>query len=119
MTEIRGPYYSAMRPNYLSDVLKTMGLHVDGLKFAGGSFSLIPGPALRELVDIAHSHDVYVSTGGWMEHVLTQSDAVTAVDNCLDKCKHLGFDVVEEWAGFLSLPPDDWLRICERVFRKA
>jgi phosphosulfolactate synthase (CoM biosynthesis protein A) len=39
-----------------------MGHHVDGLKFAGGSFSLFPEPRLRELTDLAHEHGVYVST---------------------------------------------------------
>lgn len=39
-----------------------MGYHVDGLKFAGGSFSLFPEAQLRELIDLAHEHDVYVST---------------------------------------------------------
>ncbi|KAF2204986.1 sulfonate biosynthesis enzyme [Delitschia confertaspora ATCC 74209] len=115
VTEIRGPYYSVMGPNYLSDALKTMGEHVDGLKFAGGAFSLFPEPALRELLDMAHDHGVYVSTGGWMEHVLTQSDAEEAVDKYLRKCKDLGFDVIEISTGFLSLPPDDWVRLVERV----
>ncbi|KAF2191042.1 sulfonate biosynthesis enzyme [Zopfia rhizophila CBS 207.26] len=119
VTEIRGPYYSAMGPNYLSDVLKTMGPHVDGLKFAGGSFSLFPEPALRELIDLAHDHGVYVSTGGWMEHVLTQSDAASAVDKYLDKCKEVGFDVIEISTGFLSLPPDDWIRLVSRVQKKG
>lgn len=36
VTEIRGPYYSNMGKRYLSDVLETMGYHIDGLKFAGG-----------------------------------------------------------------------------------
>jgi phosphosulfolactate synthase (CoM biosynthesis protein A) len=39
-----------------------MGYHVDGLKFAGGSFSLFPEDKLRELLDLAHQHGVYVST---------------------------------------------------------
>ena len=115
VTEIRGPYYSAMGPRYLSDVLETMGSHVDGLKFAGGSFSLFPKSELRKLIDLAHEHGVYVSTGGWMEHVLTQSDAVEAVDKYLKVCKDVGFDVVEISTGFLSLPPDDWIRLAERV----
>jgi phosphosulfolactate synthase (CoM biosynthesis protein A) len=115
VTEIRGPYYSAMGPRYLSDVLETMGPHVDGLKFAGGSFSLFPRAELRKLIDLAHEHDVYVSTGGWMEHVLTQSDPVASVDKYLQVCKDVGFDVVEISTGFLSLPPDDWIRIAERV----
>ena len=72
VTEIRGPYYSVMEPRYVRDVLDTMGEHVDALKFAGGSFTLMPGPALREIIEIAHEHDVLVSTGGFIEHVLTQ-----------------------------------------------
>lgn len=39
-----------------------MGHHVDGLKFAGGSFALFPEDKLKELIDLAHQHDVYVST---------------------------------------------------------
>jgi phosphosulfolactate synthase (CoM biosynthesis protein A) len=50
-----------------------------------------------------------------MEHVLTQSDAVEAVDKYLKACKDVGFDVVEISTGFLSLPPDDWVRLAERV----
>ena len=39
-----------------------MGHHIDGLKFAGGSFALFPEDKLRELIDLAHEHGVYVST---------------------------------------------------------
>src|SRR5579871_1963359 len=115
VTEIRGPYYSVMGKRYLEDVLETMGYHVDGLKFAGGSFSLFPEKKLKELIDIAHSYDVYVSTGGWMEHVLTQPNVKYAVDGYLQKCKDLGFDVIEISSGFLSIPGDDWLRLVDKV----
>ncbi|KAF1985141.1 sulfonate biosynthesis enzyme [Aulographum hederae CBS 113979] len=114
VTEIRGPYYSVMGKRYLQDVLETMGYHVDGLKFAGGSFSLFPEDRLRELIELAHEGGVYVSTGGWMEHVLMQSD-YSAVDKYLQKCKDVGFDVIEVSSGFLSLPDDDWLRVVDRV----
>lgn len=117
VTEIRGPYYSVMGPRYLSDVLDTMGAHVDGLKFAGGSFSLMSRPALSGLIGLAHEHDVYVSTGGWMEHILSSSgaDIEGSVDRYLAQCKNVGFDVIEISAGFLSLPEDDWLRLVDRV----
>lgn len=117
ITEIRGPYYSVMGPRYLSDVLDTVGAHVDGLKFAGGSFSLMPKPALSELIRLAHEHGVYVSTGGWMEHILSSSgaDVEGAVDKYLAQCKNVGFDVIEISTGFLSLPDDDWLGLVERV----
>ncbi|KAK3681952.1 hypothetical protein LTR37_020719 [Vermiconidia calcicola] len=98
-----------MGPRYLSDVLETMGAHVDGLKFAGGSFSLLPEKPLRELIDLVHSYDVYVSTGGWMEHILSSSGAD------VEGAVALGSDVVEISTGFLSIPGDDWLRLVDRV----
>ncbi|KAL8295971.1 hypothetical protein RB600_001455 [Gaeumannomyces tritici] len=115
VTEIRGPYYSVMGKRYLQDILETMGYYVDGLKFAGGSFSLFPEGKLRELIELAHEHGVYVSTGGWAEHVLTQSDPQSAMDRYLVTCKRVGFDVVELSTGFLSLLADDWLRLVDRV----
>jgi phosphosulfolactate synthase (CoM biosynthesis protein A) len=115
VTEIRGPYYSVMGPRYLEDVLETMGEHVDALKFAGGSFTLMPEDALRAILDTAHEHDVLVSTGGFIEHVLTQGP--DAVDRYIDECARLGFDILEISAGFISLPPDHILRLVERVQR--
>src|SRR5437588_5569 len=71
ITEIRGPYYTPMGKRYLEDVLETMGSYVDSVKFAGGSFTLMPQQALKEIIDLAHRYDVMVSTGGFIEHVLT------------------------------------------------
>ena len=87
VTEIRGPYYSVMGPRYVKDVLDTMGEHVDALKFAGGSFTLMPEPTLRELIEIAHEHHVLVSTGGSIEHVLTQGP--DAVERYIDEVARL------------------------------
>ncbi len=47
VTEIRGPYYTPMGKRYLEDILETMGVYVDALKFAGGSFSLMPRNASK------------------------------------------------------------------------
>ena len=113
VTEIRGPYYSVMGRRYLEDVLETMGTHVDSLKFAGGSFTLMPEHALREIIDLAHDHDVLVSTGGFIEHVLTQGSE--AAGRYIDECARLGFDIIELSAGFISIPQDDILRLVERV----
>src|SRR5436305_15121637 len=77
LTEGRGPYYTPMGKRYLADLLETMGAYVDSLKFAGGSFVLMPRPSVRELIDLCHAHGVLVSTGGFIEYVLTQgADAV-------------------------------------------
>lgn len=113
ITEIRGPYYTPMGSRYLQDVLDTMGWYVDALKFAGGSFSLMPRQSVKELLDLCHAHDVLVSTGGFIEHVLTQGpDAVTCY---IDECKSLGFDIIEISSGFITIPPDDWLRLIDKV----
>ena len=113
LTEIREPYYSPMGKRYLQDVLETMAAYIDSLKFAGGSFCLFPRAALQELLDLCHQYDVLVSTGGFIEYVLTQSR--TAVDRYIRECKDLGFDIIEISSGFITLPTDDWLRLVEKV----
>ena len=113
LTEIRGPYYSVVGRRYLEDLFETMGNYVDSLKFAGGSFTLMPVEVVRELVDVCHKYDVLVSTGGFVEHVLTQG--AEAVRKYVAECKELGFDIIEISAGFISIPTDDWLRLIELV----
>ncbi len=113
VTEIRGPYYSPMGKRYLEDILETMGAYVDVLKFAGGSFSLMPRRAVKELLDLCHRYDVLISTGGFIEHVLTLGPQ--AVDQYIQECKQLGFDIIEISSGFISIPTDDWLRLIEKV----
>jgi len=113
ITEIRGPYYTPMGKRYLQDILETMGSYVDVLKFAGGSFSLMPRRALKELLDLCHSYDVLISTGGFIEHVLTQGPE--AVSQYIDECKKIGFDIIEISSGFITIPTDDWLRLIEKV----
>ena len=113
VTEIRGPYYTPMGKRYLQDVLETMGAYVDSLKFAGGSFSLMPRYAVKEIIDICHQHDVLVSTGGFLEYVLRQSPE--AVGCYIRECKDLGFDIIEISCGFITIPIDDWLRLVDQV----
>ena len=113
ITEIRGPYYTPVGPNYLTDVFEMMGEYVDSLKYAGGSFSLMPPRRVRALNDLCHAHGALVSTGGWIEYVLTQGRE--AVDHYILECRDLGFDIIEISAGFITLPTDDWLRLIERV----
>ncbi|TLZ62767.1 MAG: phosphosulfolactate synthase [Methanobacteriota archaeon] len=113
LTEIRGPYYTPMGKRYLEDVLETMGDYVDSLKFAAGSFSLLPKKALIDLIDLAHRYDVLVSTGGWIEYVLTQG--ADAVDKYIRECAEVGFDIVEISSGFITIPTDDWLALVKKV----
>src|SRR5262249_42258080 len=92
ITEIRGPYYTPMGKHYLQDILETTGAYVDALKFAGGSFALMPKRAVRELIDLCHAHEVLVSTGGFVEFVLGQGSE--AVHRYIGECAELGFDII-------------------------
>ena len=113
ITEIRGPYYTPMGKRYLQDILETMSAYVDSLKFAGGSFSLMPRQVIKELIDLCHSYDVLVSTGGFIERVLTHGPE--AVSSYIQECKKLEFDIIEISSGFITIPTDDWLRLIEKV----
>jgi phosphosulfolactate synthase (CoM biosynthesis protein A) len=113
ITEIRGPYYTPLGRRQLEDVLETVGAWVDTLKFAGGSFALMPRKVVRDIIDLCHRHAVTVSTGGFIEHVLTLGGQ--AVDRYLRECADLGFDIVEVSSGFLVIDDDDVVRLTEKV----
>ena len=113
VTEIRGPYYSVVGRRYLEDLFEGFGAYADILKFAGGSFSLMPRKELIGLIDLCHHNQVKVSTGGFLEYVLTQWEQ--AVDLYLKECKEVGFDIVEISTGFVTMPVDDIVSLTERV----
>src|SRR5215469_8244013 len=113
LTEIRGPYYSVVGRRYFEDLFETMGAYVDSVKFAGGSFTLMPERVVHEIINRCHKYDVLVSTGGFIERVLCQGS--DAVRKYVAECKKLGFDTIEISAGFVSIPTDDWLRLIELV----
>src|SRR5947208_17162 len=117
LTEIRGPYYSAYGQRHLEDLFETMGRYIDSLKFAGGSFTLMPKGVVREMIDLCHKYGVLVSTGGFIERVLTEGHDV--VRRYVRECKALGFDIVEISAGFVSIPADDWLRLIALVHKSG
>ena len=112
LTEIRGPYYSAYGPRHLADLFETVGAWVDGIKYAGGSFALMPADVVKSMNKMAHDHGAYVSTGGWIENVLRFGPS--AVDRYIEEAKVLGFDVIDISAGFIRLPTDSLLRIVEK-----
>jgi phosphosulfolactate synthase (CoM biosynthesis protein A) len=117
LTEIRGPYYSAYGRRHLEDLFETMGPYIDSLKFAGGSFTLMPKEVIKEMIDLCHEHGVLVSTGGFIERVLTQGRDV--VHQYVRECRNLGFDIIEISAGFVSIPTDDWLRLIALVHKSG
>lgn len=115
LTETRGPHYTHMGKRYLGDVLEIMGEYIDSLKFAGGSFTLMPRRALTELLELCHKHDVLVSTGGFIESVLPQGHE--AVKAYIQECREVGFDIIEISSGFITFPGADWLRLVDAVQR--
>lgn len=113
ITEIRGPYYTPLGTHQLEDILETVGTYVDSLKFAAGSFALMPRAALKRITALAHRYDVQVSTGGFIERVLTLGPEL--VGRYIQECREVGFDIIEISSGFITLPTDDWLRLVEQV----
>ncbi len=113
VTEIRGPYYTPVGHRYLEDLLETMGEYVDTLKYAGGSFALMPRESVRALNELCHEHEVEVSTGGFLETVLARRG--DAVERYLEECRALGFDIVEISSGFVTLPADDLVALTKTV----
>lgn len=115
ITEMRGPYYDPVGKRRLADIFETCGDYVDILKFSGGSFSLMPEKALGGIIELCHDHEVMVSTGGFIEHILERCPE--KVDDYLAECRKLGFDIVEISSGFLAMPKDDLVRLTERVIK--
>ena len=55
---------------WYQDMLEKNATFIDGIKFKGGLASLMPKSFLKEIAHMAHQHGLYLSTGGWAEHVL-------------------------------------------------
>ncbi|EYU27847.1 hypothetical protein ABFS82_13G119000 [Erythranthe guttata] len=113
VTEMRGPHFSLLSQNHLQDVFESMGQFVDGLKFAGGSHSLIPKSYIKEVTEMAHKHNVYVSSGDWAEHLPRKGPS--AFQDYIEECKRLGIDTIEIDAGSLGVPEDVLLRYVRLV----
>ncbi|XP_020103651.1 protein HEAT-STRESS-ASSOCIATED 32 isoform X2 [Ananas comosus] len=117
LTEMRSPFYSFLGHDALQETLETMGEFVDGLKFAGGSHSLMPKAFIKEITDLAHRHDVYVSTGDWAEHLLRKGPS--SFKQYVEECKNLGFDTIELNASSLKLPEEALLRFVRLIKRSG
>ncbi|KAL3820660.1 hypothetical protein ACJIZ3_006565 [Penstemon smallii] len=115
VTEMRGPHYSLFSQNLLQDVFESMGQFVDGLKFSGGSHSLMSKSYIKEVTNMAHKHNVYVSTGDWAEHLLRKGPA--SFKDYIEECKQLGFDTIEVDVGSLGVPEETLLGYVRLVKR--
>jgi phosphosulfolactate synthase (CoM biosynthesis protein A) len=95
VTEIRGTHYKPLGTRALKDTLEAMGEYIDTLKFAGGSFAIMPRAVSAKIIDICHSYDVKVSTGGALEHALMRrGDVVSRLVDGLG-LEHLMFEAAD------------------------
>ena len=115
IVEIRGPYYFSVNYGYVENLLNDWSEYIDGFKFAGGSQRLLAREKVKKIIKLCHDHDVYVSTGGFVERVIVQGSK--AVDEYLEECKSLGFDVVEISSGLAPIPLEDKVEIVRQVKR--
>ncbi len=113
--EIRGPYYDSFTYGHLKDLLDDWSDYVDGYKFAGGSMRLLSRTKVKKIIDMCHDYDVYVSTGGFVERVIVQG--AKTVNEYLEECKALGFDVVEVSSGLAPIKLEDKVEIVKQVQR--
>jgi len=115
--EIRGPYYTSVTYGYLEDLLEDWSWYFDGYKFAGGSERLLARSKVESIIQACHERSVYVSTGGMVERVIVQG--TKAVDQYIDECKSLGFDVIEVSSGLAPIPLKDKIEIVKQVQRRG
>ncbi|XP_057472065.1 protein HEAT-STRESS-ASSOCIATED 32 [Actinidia eriantha] len=113
VTEMRGPHYTLLSQNLLQDIFESMGHFVDGLKFSGGSHSLMPKAYIKEVTNMAHKHNVYVSTGDWAEHLLQKGPS--AFKEYIEECKELGFDTIELNVESLGVSEETLLRFIRLI----
>ncbi len=114
IVEVRVPYYaSSATLTYIRDLLDAWGEYFDGMKFACGTMRLMKKKHVEEIIKMCHEHDVYVSTGGFVERVLLQGEE--AVDRYFEECKELGFDVIEISSGFAQISLEDKLAMVRKV----
>ncbi len=84
---------------------KTVLRTIDGFKFVGGSMRLLSVDMVKSIHKICHDHEVYVSTVGFVQHIIVQD--TDAVDRYLEECKSSGFDIVEVSSGLAPIPLED------------
>ncbi|KAJ0074818.1 hypothetical protein Patl1_34978 [Pistacia atlantica] len=60
------------------------------------------------MIEMAHKHDVYVSTTNWAKHLFRSGPS--AFEQYIEDCKKVGFDTVELNVGSLEVPKENLLR---------
>lgn len=102
-----------MSSGYLDNLLADWSDYFDGFKFAGGSQRLLDRSIVKKIVKSCHDYGVYVSTGGMVERVIVQG--TKAVDEYIEECKALEFDMVEVSSGLAPIALEDKVEIVRQV----
>ncbi len=114
VVEVRVPYYaSSPTLTYIDDLLDAWSDYFDGMKFACGTMRMMDRTLVRKIIDACHDHEVYVSTGGFVERIIIQGKS--AVNMYFEECHSLGYDVVEISSGFVNLSLDEKLELVSKV----
>ncbi|GAB2226338.1 hypothetical protein Drorol1_Dr00022140 [Drosera rotundifolia] len=90
-----------------------MGEIVDGMKFSGGFNNLMSRSYIEKVTEMAHKHNVYVSSGDWGEHLVRKDPS--AFQQYIEECKRLGFDTIEPNVRSLELPEESLLRFVRLI----
>ena len=116
------PYYSVVGRRYLEDLFELMAVYLDSLKFAGGSFSLMPEAAVRNLIELCHHHNVWCPPADFSSTCLPRE--ATLCCSTLLNVKGLGLiSLRSQPDSFLSQPMTDcglsnWCRNLDRNRRR-
>ncbi|KAG4401016.1 hypothetical protein GLYMA_07G186901v4 [Glycine max] len=74
---------------------------------------MMPKATIKQAIDMAHQHDVYVSTGDWAEHMVSKSPS--SFKEYVEEYKQLGFDTIELNVSSLEIPEETFLRFIRLV----
>ncbi|MCO5589469.1 hypothetical protein L7F22_043436 [Adiantum nelumboides] len=103
-----------MGPCCIQDILEANGHFIDGLKFKGGSASLMPkNYYLKEISDMVHQHGIYMSTRNYAKHLLMKGPS--AFKQYVQECKDIGFYMLELNGNLLNFQEDSVLRLIHLI----
>ena len=93
----------------LTDLCETVGEYLDFYKMACATQRVLPKEIVKKKIDLLHKYEVMVSTGGFLERVLTYGPDITK--RFIRDAKEMGFDILEISNGVISISIEDKVRL--------